>query len=347
VPAMILADQKTADLVSEGGGMPCKGTKSQSQSTARYSTRSRNPPGPQQATQADLPEPSLSKVILMIHLRRGARQGCFLTQLRLRRDTGAEGESRTTMDVQPDTTIEADSVSELTRDFSETARSLFSAGTVADTLTHLVHLAVETIDGCDFAGLFLIDQGVITTPVRTDPIVDEVDGLQHQTSEGPCIDAARQRLIFYAHDLADDARWPRFGPLATTAGVRSLLAVPLPTNTTFGALNLYARYPEAFGVIDRAKGALLASLAGIAVSAARSHEDEERRAENLHAALSTREVIGQAQGILMERERLTPDQAFDILRRASQHLNRKLRDVAQELVDTGERPETDTPSAKA
>jgi glucose-6-phosphate-specific signal transduction histidine kinase len=129
--------------------------------------------------------------------------------------------------------------------------------------------------------------------------------------------------------------------------VRSLLAVPLPTNTTFGALNLYARYPEAFGVIDRAKGALLASLAGIAVSAARSHEDEERRAENLHAALSTREVIGQAQGILMERERLTPDQAFDILRRASQHLNRKLRDVAQELVDTGERPETDTPSAKA
>ena len=73
---------------------------------------------------------------------------------------------------------------------------------------------------------------------------------------------------------------------------------------------------------------------------AQTHEDEERRAVNLHAALATREIIGQAQGILMERDRLSPDQAFDILRRASQHLNLKLRDVAQNLVDTGERPDT-------
>jgi hypothetical protein len=246
------------------------------------------------------------------------------------------------MEVQPDTTIEGNTVSELALDFSETAQSLFSAGSVADTLTQLVDLAVTTIEGCDFAGLFLIDEAVITTPVRTDPIVDELDALQHVTGEGPCLDAAGQRLIFYAHDLADDNRWPKFGPLATAVGVRSLLAVPLPTSTTFGALNLYARYPEAFGVVDRAKGVILASLAGVAVSTARSHEDEERRADNLHAALSTREVIGQAQGILMERERLTADQAFDILRRASQHLNRKLRYVAQDLVDTGERPETGT-----
>ena len=78
----------------------------------------------------------------------------------------------------------------------------------------------------------------------------------------------------------------------------------------------------------------------MAFSSARTHEDEERRAANLQAALATREMIGQAQGILMERERITPDQAFDILRRASQHLNVKLRDVAQNLVDTGERPDT-------
>ena len=81
-------------------------------------------------------------------------------------------------------------------------------------------------------------------------------------------------------------------------------------------------------------------MAGMAFSSARTHEDEERRAANLQAALATREMIGQAQGILMERERITPDQAFDILRRASQHLNVKLRDVAQSLVDTGERPDT-------
>jgi AmiR/NasT family two-component response regulator len=81
-------------------------------------------------------------------------------------------------------------------------------------------------------------------------------------------------------------------------------------------------------------------LAAIALSAAHSHEDEERKSGNLHAALTTREIIGQAQGILMERERITSDEAFDILRRASQHLNVKLREVARVLVETGERPET-------
>jgi GAF domain-containing protein len=124
--------------------------------------------------------------------------------------------------------------------------------------------------------------------------------------------------------------------------IRSVLALPLPNNGGSGALNLYARFPGAFGVVDRAKAVILASLAGLALSAARTHEHEERRAGNLNAALATREVIGQAQGILMERERVSSGQAFDVLRRASQHLNRKLRDVAQDLVDTGERPDTGT-----
>ena len=88
---------------------------------------------------------------------------------------------------------------------------------------------------------------------------------------------------------------------------------------------------------------ILASLASLALSAAQTHEDEERRATNLHGALATREVIGQAQGILIERERITADQAFDILRRASQHLNLKLGEVAQNLVDTGMRPDTGPP----
>jgi AmiR/NasT family two-component response regulator len=84
----------------------------------------------------------------------------------------------------------------------------------------------------------------------------------------------------------------------------------------------------------------LASLAGQALIVAHSHEDEERRAESLHHALATREIIGEAMGILMERERITAERAFDVLRRASQHLNIKLREVAQNLVDTGENPDT-------
>jgi GAF domain-containing protein len=238
------------------------------------------------------------------------------------------------------TVVDGDPTSELAADFSETARILFAAGSVTDTLAQVVELAVTTIEGCDFAGLFLLEKDVVTSPVHTDPIVDQIDALQHETGEGPCLDAIAQRQIFYADDVADDSRWPRFGPQASAAGIRSVLALPLTTNGNLGALNLYARYPAAFGVVDRAKGVILASLAGLAVSAAHSHEDEELRVDNLNAALASREVIGQAQGILMERERVSAAQAFDVLRRASQHLNRKLRDVAQDFVDTGQRPET-------
>jgi len=211
---------------------------------------------------------------------------------------------------------------------------------VQDTLVQVVQLAVTTIEGCDFAGIFLSSGKVVTTPVCTDPVVIEVDSLQHSTGEGPCLDAMTEGVAFYADDLGDDDRWPLFGPQALARGIRSLLAVPLLINGAPGALNLYARYPQAFGVIDRGRGLLLAAIAGLAFSSAHSHEVEDRKAVNLHAALATREVIGQAQGILMERERLNSAQAFDILRRASQHLNIKLRDIAQNLVDTGERPDT-------
>ena len=133
-------------------------------------------------------------------------------------------------------------------------------------------------------------------------------------------------------------------PEAAARGIRSLLALGLGADGALGALNLYARHPFAFAVGDRAKGLVLAGLAGVAMSVAEAHEEDVRRADHLRQALNTREVIGQAQGILMERERITADQAFDILRRASQNLNVKLREVAQELVDTGERPERPGPA---
>jgi GAF domain-containing protein len=235
-------------------------------------------------------------------------------------------------------------LSELAANVSETIRILFAAGSVPDTLARVVGLAVATIEGCDVAGLFVVEDGEVTSPASTDPVADEVDTLQHEIGEGPCLDAIAERAIIYADDLAHDPRWPHFGARAAMAGVRSALALPLVAETTPGSLNLYARYPAAFGAVDRARGVLLASMASVALSSAHTHEDEERRSDNLHAALDTREVIGQAQGILMERERISADQAFDILRRASQHLNLKLREVAQNLVDTGERPETGPPT---
>jgi GAF domain-containing protein len=164
--------------------------------------------------------------------------------------------------------------------------------------------------------------------------------IHRRTKQGPCIDAMATGDAFYAEDLESDQRWPEFAREMTATGIRSLLALPLALNGSSGALNLYARYPHAFGVIDRGRALLLAAITGAAFSSVRSHEEEERRASELQAALATREMIGQAQGILMERERVSADAAFDILRRASQHLNIKLRVVAQNLVDTGERPET-------
>jgi GAF domain-containing protein len=236
--------------------------------------------------------------------------------------------------------IEGDSFSEFALNFSEMARILFTAGSVTLTLSSVVELAVATIDGCDFAGLFLVVGDGVTTPVQTDPVVAKIDALQHLTGEGPCLDAVAHRLIFYVDDLGRDLRWLHFAPLATDAGIRSVLALPLSSDAQFGALSLYSRYPAAFGVDGRAKAAILVQLASLALSIAHTHEDEERRAANFHAALGSRETIGEALGILMEREHITSEEAFAILRRASQHLNIKLREVARNLIVTGEDPDT-------
>ncbi|HVB92835.1 MAG TPA: GAF and ANTAR domain-containing protein [Acidimicrobiales bacterium] len=232
---------------------------------------------------------------------------------------------------------------ELNVSMSQVARTLFLAGSTESTLQAVVDLAVATIDGCDFAGIFLVVGDEVTTPVHTDPTVIEIDSLQREAGEGPCLDAIAQGSTFYVDDLVDDTHWTTFAPEAVAAGIRCILALRLSANGTLGALNFYARYPGAFGATDRAKGVIFATLAGLALGGAQAHEYADRRADNLHQALATRELIGQAQGILMERERITPDQAFEILLRASQHLNIKLREVAQELIDTGALPDTGPP----
>jgi len=232
-----------------------------------------------------------------------------------------------------------DASRELEATIAEVALALFSPGTVAGTLQQIVELAVLTVDGCDAAGICLVDGEQVTTPTHSDPMVVELDRLQFQTNEGPCLDAISIGGALYAADLADDPRWPHFGPAATATGIRSLLALPLSTERP-SSLNLYARLPAAFGATDRAKGHIFATLAGLALGSAFHREDDEKKDANFDEALRTRELIGQAQGILMERERITADQAFDVLRRASQYLNVKLKEVAQTLVETGETPPT-------
>lgn len=229
--------------------------------------------------------------------------------------------------------------------FAEIARALFADRTVRGTLQRIVDVAPVTIEGCDVAGISLLSGTEVATPVYSDPTALELDNIQYETGEGPCLDAITKATVVYAGDLSLDPRWSIFGPRAATLGIRSLLSCRLSAKGTLGALNCYAKLPNAYGVIDRTKAVIFAAHAGIALGAAGALEDatvsldrEIHRIETLNGALVSREIIGQAQGILIERERITADQAFGVLRRASQHLNIKLREVAQYLVDTGEVP---------
>ena len=231
------------------------------------------------------------------------------------------------------------SISEDAVNFSAIARAFFSAGSVPATLSSVVQLAASTVEGCDYAGLFLIEGNVISTPAFTDPMVVEIDDLQLQTGQGPCLDAISHRLTFYSTDLARDLRWLPFAPRALGLGIHSILALPLDSSSQLGSLSLSARDPAAFDVIGRAQASFLAALAGIALSVARSNRNEEQRVESLRAALATRETLGEAAGILMERDKVSGPRAQQILRQASQRLHLDLGEVAQNLIDTVDRPE--------
>jgi hypothetical protein len=213
------------------------------------------------------------------------------------------------------------------------------------TLQQIVDFAFATVEGSDATCISLRTKDSVITPAYSAPLAFEIDQIQYSTQEGPCLDAISKEPTVYAEDLADDQRWPLFGPQAAALGMRSLLSCRLSSNGTRGALNLYAALPRAYGVIDRTKALIFATHAGIALGAAEAREDAAlsldsglHRIDDLIAALSTQETIGQAEGILIERERITSSQAFDVLRRASQDLNIKLREVATYVVETGEIP---------
>lgn len=235
---------------------------------------------------------------------------------------------------------------DLAEAFSDVARRLYRAETVEETIKQIAGLACQTVEGCSLAGVCFMNGTAIDTPAWTDEVVAELDALQSEVGEGPCIDSIKRHQTFYAEDLSEDTRWPSFAPKAVERGVTSLLSYPLSVEEsesgerTMGALNLYASRRAAFDATAQDVGLILASHASVALAGAQALAQEKDQVENLHQALASRDVIGQAKGILMERERLSADQAFEMLRRASQHLNLKLREVAERVAETGERPPT-------
>lgn len=238
---------------------------------------------------------------------------------------------------QPAPNMEADYGTDLARHLADIATVMLRPGRATSAAQRILTLAVATIDDCDEAAL-CGDSG-LNTHTSPSPLMAQLNALQTKAGHGPCLDALGGLDTVYVPDLLDDQSWPLFSPEAARLGLRSALAYRLSVEgETVGALQLYARLPGAFNANERAQGLIFASYAGLALSLAKAQEAEEERIGNLETALASRDVIGQAQGILMERERITADQAFRLLRRSSQHLNRKLRTVAQDIVDTGTIP---------
>ena len=203
----------------------------------------------------------------------------------------------------------------------------------------LVALAAAAVPASERASLTVVGmEERWETVVVTDAVAAELTAIQLELGEGPSLDTVERADVVHVPDLEADLRWPGFARRAVPAGVRSVLA--LRTNIeNFGraALAFYAARPQAFTELDLD----VARIVGWLVSATLQGERLRQRAANLEIALETNRHIGSAIGILMARELLTAEQAFERLRDTSQRLHRKLRDVARDVINTGELPRVD------
>ena len=208
---------------------------------------------------------------------------------------------------------------------------------VGEVLERIVR-AAQAVVGADVVSVTWRQDGEFTTPVETDPVASKADAVQYEHGEGPCVEATVQGGLGYAasSDLRNDSRWTKFGPAAADLGLHAVLATgmfPRDAGPRMGALNYYSRTPRGLDHADRDIALVFATHAAVALRGAQVMEAAELRATQLSEAVRSRDVIGQAKGILMERRGLTADEAFDTLRRTSQDLNIKLRDLAQTLAD--------------
>ncbi|GAA4744341.1 GAF and ANTAR domain-containing protein [Modestobacter marinus] len=205
-------------------------------------------------------------------------------------------------------------------------------GDVEATLSSITAAAVATVPGTDMASVSLVIHRHVHPHAATSQLARDIDALQSEFDQGPCLDALREEMTVRVPDLGAETRWPRFATEAHRRGAGSMLSFQLFTEgDNLGALNLYAELPGSFDAESESVGQIFASHAAIALSAARQES-------NLRSAMDRRDMIGQAKGILMERHRLTAPQAFELMVRASSHTNRKLFDIADELTSTGAMP---------
>lgn len=227
---------------------------------------------------------------------------------------------------------------ELAETFADVARTLAAEDDVDKVLAKIVQAALDVIDPCEHAGIDVVEKRTITPVHASSEVAERIDGIQNEVDEGPCFSAIREHETYYSEDLEAESRWPDFAARAhQETGVRSMLGFRLYVEEdTMGALNLYSTQLHAFDDDAIAIGSVLAAHAGVAMSTARERKQ-------LNEAIENRDVIGQAKGLLMARGDISDDEAFSILRSASQRMNVKLRDVARQVIDPDD--DLETPSA--
>ena len=210
------------------------------------------------------------------------------------------------------------------------ARNVAEGEGEAGRLALGVALVVEMVEGCDHAAITRVGHHGFETAAASSEKARLGDQLQYDLAEGPCIDTVRSHQTVISNEISTDPRWPRWGPaVADRYGVGSMISLLLYTHgDAYGALNLYADRTQAYGSEDLVVATTLAAHLAVAVAGGR---------ENDHRAIGlvNRTVIGQAEGILMERYKITADEAFERLRQASVTTGRRLVRIAEELNRTG------------
>jgi hypothetical protein len=234
--------------------------------------------------------------------------------------------------------LEATPTTRLASAFADIAAYLYAAGSFDDVLLRIAQTAVSTVAGCQMASITVSEHGVYSTAATTNAAATAVDQAQYDAGQGPCLDAVDTQLV-YAQSFPD-TRWQTLASRPADLGAQSaasysLAGASLATAGIGGSLNTYGNEQDAFSDEAQQIGLILAAHAATAAGAVRERGALEAAAQNLNQALLSRDVIGQAKGILMERLKMTPEDAFDALRVASNRLNKKLHDVALTLAETG------------
>jgi GAF domain-containing protein len=210
--------------------------------------------------------------------------------------------------------------------------------TLPEMLERIVAIANEAVAPSTMAGLTLDVAGMASTAASTDEAVAEIDEAQYRPGgAGPCLDSARHGLVFAIPSTTEDRRWPEFSARCAANGIHSTVSAPVVARSAKrAALNLYAATDGAFGSDDVELAEAFAKQAAVAIENAEAYYSVKQLAEQLQVALDTRIVIEQAKGLLMAKG-CSPEEAFDVLKSRSQSANRKLRDIAADVVADAER----------